>query len=407
MEWFKVYHGLPENKSLRVVAARSGARMCEVVAVWLCVLDAASRNSTRGKCRLDAEEVAVTQGMDFETAEKILQGLVDKNLMDETGQITNWNYLQNKKAPSQEAERKREQREKAKEEKAAGHVRTCPDGSGRKGDKSQQKREEKKREEENKDKEEDIYTEGECEREKSAATGAAKKKNENTPREDGRAHPTTRQEVRGEKRIAEEMRGIWNSLVQSRIGHGKPTPMTDKRKTLLLKRFRDDFHQDMEAWRHYCEVIARSDYLLGKKGDGFVVNLTWAVDGTDRVVDVLDGTYGGGHVPQPHHQCQIDALREPWGRFVDAARRSLGDALYHSWIAPLVLAGQSPGADGLVWKVRCRSQFVRNWITQHYLADLQRLAGEALAQPVTIDLVLGDAPMFNPDSPAIAQAAIH
>lgn len=59
MEWYRAYHGLPHDPKLQVIAKRTGQPMAVVVAVWVCVLDAASQHDPRGVIEVDPEEIAV------------------------------------------------------------------------------------------------------------------------------------------------------------------------------------------------------------------------------------------------------------------------------------------------------------------------------------------------------------
>ena len=64
IEWYRVYHGMPEDAKLKVIAKRCDQLMTHVVTVWLCVLDAASRHKTRGTVQVDSEQIAVVQDID-------------------------------------------------------------------------------------------------------------------------------------------------------------------------------------------------------------------------------------------------------------------------------------------------------------------------------------------------------
>ena len=65
MEWYRAYHGMPHDPKLQVVAKRSGQKMSAVVAVWLCVLDAASQHDPRGIFNIDPEEISVIQDIEL------------------------------------------------------------------------------------------------------------------------------------------------------------------------------------------------------------------------------------------------------------------------------------------------------------------------------------------------------
>lgn len=61
MEWYRVYHGMPEDAKLQVIAKRTSQPMAHVVSVWGCLLDAASKHDPRGKIQIDPEQIAVVQ----------------------------------------------------------------------------------------------------------------------------------------------------------------------------------------------------------------------------------------------------------------------------------------------------------------------------------------------------------
>jgi hypothetical protein len=48
MDWYRAYHGMPQDAKLKVVAHRTKQPMASVVAVWVHLLDMASQNNPRG-----------------------------------------------------------------------------------------------------------------------------------------------------------------------------------------------------------------------------------------------------------------------------------------------------------------------------------------------------------------------
>lgn len=90
MEWYRMYHGMPFDTKLRVVAKRADQPMGLVVAVWACMLDAASTNDSRGIAVIDPEEIAVALDFDLEVIEAILSAMRDKQMLDENSHLTAW-----------------------------------------------------------------------------------------------------------------------------------------------------------------------------------------------------------------------------------------------------------------------------------------------------------------------------
>lgn len=91
MNWYKVFHGLPQDAKLALVARRAGLRRGEVLALWLLLLDSASRHAPRGTLpALDAEELAAA--LDFETpqVEAALAALRDKKMITAAGALAQW-----------------------------------------------------------------------------------------------------------------------------------------------------------------------------------------------------------------------------------------------------------------------------------------------------------------------------
>lgn len=112
MEWYRAYHNMPHDPKLQVVAKRCSQPMAFVVAVWVCILDAASQHDPRGVIEIDPEEVAVIQGIELEAVEAILDALKSKNLIDDEGTVVNWHKRQH----TTSTERMKKHRDKKKRE---------------------------------------------------------------------------------------------------------------------------------------------------------------------------------------------------------------------------------------------------------------------------------------------------
>lgn len=94
MEWYRMYHGMPFDTKLRVVAKRAGQPMGLVVAVWACMLDAASTHDPRGIALIDPEEIAVALDFDLDAIDAILSAMRDKQMLDENWHLTAWDKRQ-------------------------------------------------------------------------------------------------------------------------------------------------------------------------------------------------------------------------------------------------------------------------------------------------------------------------
>lgn len=112
MEWYRAYHNMPHDPKLQVVAKRCSQPMAFVVAVWACVLDAASQHDPRGTINIDPEEIAVFQDMEMEAVEAILDALKSKNLIDDEGTVVNWHRRQH----TTSTERMKKHRDKKKQD---------------------------------------------------------------------------------------------------------------------------------------------------------------------------------------------------------------------------------------------------------------------------------------------------
>jgi uncharacterized protein YdaU (DUF1376 family) len=66
--------------------------------------------------------------------------------------------------------------------------------------------------------------------------------------------------------------------------------LTEKRKTLLKARWREDEkRQDIEFWNRFFGYVRTSDFLMGKSG-GFQANFEWLINSTN-FVKVIEGNY--------------------------------------------------------------------------------------------------------------------
>lgn len=117
IDWFRWHHGTVTDQKFPLIAKRSGASVAEVIAVWACLLEAASMNENeRGliASEPDFESMDCALGMADGKAEAIFHAMTDRGLVDEHRQVTAWPKRQPKREreDSTAAERKRSQRER-------------------------------------------------------------------------------------------------------------------------------------------------------------------------------------------------------------------------------------------------------------------------------------------------------
>ncbi len=73
-----------------------------------------------------------------------------------------------------------------------------------------------------------------------------------------------------------------------------------------------------------------------------------------------------------------------WGGARERLRRELGDAVFDAWIGPLTLEG----FDNDDVKIGAAKPFVRNWVSNHYVARIERALRAEGGDPVAISIVL-------------------
>lgn len=111
MDWYKIYHGLPTDPRLPVIAKRSGLTRAETLALWITLHDYASRQKPRGSLYgLDAEETALLLEMDAKKTAAALDAFYEKGMIDIENNISNWAQLQYKSTERVRAHRARKHR---------------------------------------------------------------------------------------------------------------------------------------------------------------------------------------------------------------------------------------------------------------------------------------------------------
>lgn len=117
MDWFRWHHGTVTDQKFPLIAKRAGASVAEVIAVWACLLEAASMSEERGllSSEPDFEAMECALGLEDRKARRIFAAMQARDLIDEHLQVVQWDKRQPKREDDTAAERKRRQREREHE----------------------------------------------------------------------------------------------------------------------------------------------------------------------------------------------------------------------------------------------------------------------------------------------------
>jgi hypothetical protein len=112
IDWFRWHHGSVSDPKFQLVAKKAGASVAEAIAVWACLLEAASQSEQRGQPgEPDFEAIDCALGMDDGKARAIYERMAERSLVAEDGRIAAWDKRQPKREDDSAADRKRKQRE--------------------------------------------------------------------------------------------------------------------------------------------------------------------------------------------------------------------------------------------------------------------------------------------------------
>lgn len=141
IDWFRWHHGSVTDQKFPLIARKAGASVAEVIAVWACLLEAASMNAElRGHIggEPDFEAIDCALGMDDGRARAIYLAMTCRGLVDDCGHISAWPTRQPKREREDTTNADRQATFKAKKNQVT------PDNTS---DNQKTPREEKSREE--------------------------------------------------------------------------------------------------------------------------------------------------------------------------------------------------------------------------------------------------------------------
>lgn len=97
--WFRWHHGTVNDPKFRLVAAKAGATVAEVIAVWASLLEAASAAADRGNFgEIDVEALECSLGLSEGQGAAILGQMHVRGLISrETGRVSAWDKRQPKR----------------------------------------------------------------------------------------------------------------------------------------------------------------------------------------------------------------------------------------------------------------------------------------------------------------------
>jgi hypothetical protein len=381
MEWYRAYHNMPHDPKLQVVAKRCSQPMAFVVAVWVCILDAASQANPRGVIEIDPEEVAVIQGIELEAVEAIFDALKSKNLIDDEGAVVNWHKRQH----TTSTERMKKLRDKKKQDVTGSDAKKRSVTSG---DAKKAKNTPDTETEADTDSEENTDTETDSKKDSYSKNRTREEKRES----EGEKQPSCGKDAEhSQTDILRQMADIWDAEVQSKLtnGNGQKAILTEKRKELLTARWIDDFSEDIRAWRYFCEIIGTSDFCLGKiDGKDWTIDLTWATQSSDRVAKILEGGFSGGKHPPKPPSCALPEYRDGWDQVIKRMTHHHGAAAIRSWFSNSTITTATQTPDGVMLTLELRSEFLCGWIEKNYLTDLNHSWGEVICSRPVIGVEL-------------------
>lgn len=98
IDWFRWHHGTVADQKFILVARRAGGSVAEVIAVWACLLEAASASDDRGNFgAVDYEALDCALGMPDGRAQAIHEAMASRGVVTPSGDVSAWGKRQPKR----------------------------------------------------------------------------------------------------------------------------------------------------------------------------------------------------------------------------------------------------------------------------------------------------------------------
>ena len=95
MDWFRWHHGSVTDPKFQLVAKKAGASVAEVLAVWACLLEAASQAENRGNPGgIDHEAMDCALGLADGKTMTIHQEMKTRGLFTAIGRVAGWQDIE-------------------------------------------------------------------------------------------------------------------------------------------------------------------------------------------------------------------------------------------------------------------------------------------------------------------------
>ena len=98
IDWFRWHHGSVADQKFILIAKKAGASVAEVIAVWACLLEAASASDQRGNFGfVDYEALDCALGMVDGRAQAIHEAMAARGVVTPGGDVSSWEKRQPKR----------------------------------------------------------------------------------------------------------------------------------------------------------------------------------------------------------------------------------------------------------------------------------------------------------------------
>jgi hypothetical protein len=186
-------------------------------------------------------------------------------------------------------------------------------------------------------------------------------------------------ELKIKNNLATELLEIWNQTVGQ---GGAIVQLTKKRAQHLVAAFKYRFESSVEKWKHFCQQITTSDFLMGKAKATFRASLDWVLR-FDIIQRIIEGEFGikirDTDDDNYLEEKTMESLRQEINSSEETAEvkelrqkilHKFGENLYKPWFKDLTIVMEEQGR---VVELRSRSRFISDYIQVHYLNELRSL----------------------------------